>query len=81
MWNQLPSSSEISDWREEVKQLVCFDREVRKLVSGLSHRLFQNLHLTTPVYNEVDALISSTPNAPIYVIHTLRNIVGDKINR
>lgn len=73
----MPSNSGITDWREEVKQIICFDREVKKLVSGLSRRLYQNSHLTTPVYNEVDVMVVSTPYAPLYIKNALRKIIDD----
>ncbi|XP_042237996.1 F-box only protein 21-like isoform X2 [Homarus americanus] len=83
VWDELPNKNEVTDWREEVHQLLCFFQETHKLVSNLSPRLYQdlrltaNLHLTTPVYNEIDALISSTYYAPFYVLCALRTIVED----
>ncbi|XP_045606616.1 F-box only protein 21 [Procambarus clarkii] len=83
VWDELPCKHEVVDWHDEVKQLMCFSKQVRKLVSGLSPRLYQdlhltaNLHLTTPVYNEVDALVASTNYAPYYVLNALRMIVED----
>ncbi|XP_045132734.1 F-box only protein 21-like isoform X3 [Portunus trituberculatus] len=77
IWDYLPSSSGITDWQDEVKQILCLDREVKKLVSGLSRRLYQNSHLTTPVYNEVDVMVMSTPYAPLYMKNALRNIIED----
>ncbi|XP_071532742.1 F-box only protein 21-like isoform X2 [Panulirus ornatus] len=77
VWDQLPSNSGITDWFEEVLQIICFSRKVRRLVSGLSQRLYQNVHLTTPVYNEVDALVLSTTYAHFYVLDALRQIVED----
>lgn len=81
VWDQLPYKKKVTDWHDEVKQLMCFDRQVQKLVSSLSSRLYQNLrlasnvHLTSPVYNEVDALVLSTNYAPYYVLNALRKIV------
>lgn len=67
----------IADWRDEAQQLVHMQREVRKLVRGLSRRLIHCTHLTTPVYHEVDALAASTPRAPLYMVHSLRHFVED----
>lgn len=77
IWDYLPSNSGITDWRDEVKQILCLDREIKKLVSGLSRRLYQNSHLTTPVYNEVDVMVMSTPYASLYMKNALRKIIED----
>ncbi|ROT61125.1 putative solute carrier organic anion transporter family member 3A1 isoform X2 [Penaeus vannamei] len=77
VWDQLPSNAGIQDWRQEVQIMKQLEVDVHKLVSSLSLRLYQHLHLTTPVYAEIDALVSSGTYTPIYIINILRQIVDD----
>ncbi|XP_042855383.1 F-box only protein 21-like isoform X2 [Penaeus japonicus] len=77
VWDQLPSNAGIQDWRREVQIMKQLEVDVHKLVSSLSQRLYQHLHLTTPVYAEIDALVSSGTYTPIYIINILRQIVDD----
>ncbi|XP_050721371.1 F-box only protein 21-like isoform X2 [Eriocheir sinensis] len=77
IWDLLSSHQGITDWQEEVKQIFCFGREMRKLVSGLSRKLYQNPHLTTAVYNEVDVMFISTPFAAYYMKYALTKIIED----
>ncbi|KAK3894584.1 hypothetical protein Pcinc_001658 [Petrolisthes cinctipes] len=77
VWEEVLDPSSITDWRDETRQLVSIQREVRRLVRGLSRRLIHCTHLTTPVYHEVDALVASTPHASLYMMYSLRHIVQD----
>ncbi|XP_037777870.1 F-box only protein 21-like isoform X2 [Penaeus monodon] len=77
VWDQLPSNAGIQDWRQEVQTMKHLEVEIHKLVTSLSKSLYKQLNLTTPVYGDIDVLLSSGAYNPIYILDILRQIIDD----